>query len=80
MKTIKINFTDLPIEEDKVKRWNQTPILDYCRKLITEGVDPDTRLEVYRLREEPDLIVTSIGVAADLEVNGAYFRKYRPST
>jgi len=60
MPTIKINRRDMPNA--------RTPILTYCRALIAEGHDPATRLEVFRERAEPDLIVRSIGEAAQLTV------------
>lgn len=40
MNIIKINFEDIP-------KLTHTPILTYCRQLIKDGVDPDTRLDVY---------------------------------
>lgn len=77
MKTIKINRKDL----GDLARHTNTPTLAKCRKLISEGVDPDTRLEVYRDRDEPDIIVLNIGLAAKLSVKEeprVHFCKYSP--
>jgi hypothetical protein len=57
MKTIKVNFKDL-------SKHTNTPIFAYCRKLIKEGEDPNTRLEVYRNHEDWDVAVPSIGEGA----------------
>jgi hypothetical protein len=56
------------------------PILKLCRKLIAAGVDPDTRLVVYR-GALACIIVNSIGEAAGLTVdehNGPYFARWKP--
>jgi hypothetical protein len=71
MKTIKVNFKDLRKDID-------TPILAHCRKLVAEGVDPDTRLEVYRERDTWDVAVTNIGDGAKMAVHGKYFTEYTP--
>lgn len=52
-------------------------VCDYCRYLVSEGFDKTYRLEIYRDREEPDLIVTNIERIAELEVNGTRWTKYR---
>jgi hypothetical protein len=41
-----------------------------CRKLIAAGINPQSRMEVYR-GATLALIVTSIGKAADLEINSS---------
>lgn len=69
MKTIKVKFSDLRKDTD-------TPILAYCRKLIKDGVDPNTRLEVYRERDTWDVAVTNIGDGAKMDVVGVSFTKY----
>lgn len=74
MKTIKINFKDLPDN-------TPTPVLTYCRKLIANGEKFGTRLEVYRENDEPDIICPKIGKAAKLgvsEVPYTHFIKYNP--
>lgn len=75
MKTIKVNMNDL-------SKTSRTPVLTYCRQLIKKGEDYKTRLEVYRIREEPDVIVKCIGDAAKITVRedrrlGPVFVKYR---
>lgn len=72
-KTLKIEFKDLPNQN----RTN-TPVLLYCRKLISSGIDPKTRLEVTR-NGRVDLIVKEIGKGAELtvdETHGCKFAKY----
>lgn len=73
VKTIRKSFRDLPI--------SRTPVLKYCRQLIKEGVDPDTRLEIFRDNPDPDIIVKSIGGAAMLTVVetplGPRFKQYQ---
>lgn len=61
MNTIKINASQL---SKKAK----SPVYDYCRKLIKEGVDPNTRLEVYRGHPDPDFAVPNIGEGAKLTI------------
>ena len=73
MKTVKINFKDLPKHKN--------PIFNYCRKLLKEGIAPDTKLEIYRENLEPDVIVPNIGKAAKwsvLEDPNLHFAKYIP--
>ena len=69
---IKIYREDIPNTSD-------TPIFDYCRKLIAEGVDSDTRLEVYRNNPEFDIAIDKIGIGAELSVNNNIFIEYRKS-
>jgi hypothetical protein len=71
METIKVKFTDLPKNTD-------TPIFTYCRKLIEEGVNPDTRLEVYRESDTWDIAVSNIGIGAETDVKRTSFVKYHP--
>lgn len=74
MKTIQINRTELDLKL-------HTPIFDYCRKLIREGVDPKTKLEVWGIHDEPDITITEIGIGATLSVSETpyvHFCKYRP--
>lgn len=70
----KVQFSDLPE--------HRTPIFNYCRQLIKEGIEPSTRLEIYRDNEEWDVAVTSIGLGAKLTVienikQGPFFASYR---
>ena len=76
MNVIKINMKDLP------KSNNDTPVLSYCRKLIEDGVDPNTRLEVYRDGLEPDVICKNIGYSAQFTINGKTtgFKKLTPAS
>jgi len=46
-----------------------TPVLELCRKLITAGHNPATRLEAYR-GDVLSLRIRSIGEAAQLEIDG----------
>jgi hypothetical protein len=69
---LKVNRKDIPDT-------SETPIFDYCRKLVNDGVDPMARLEVYRDREGFDIAVNNIGYGASLSVTGVHFTKYRPS-
>lgn len=52
-------------------------VCDYCRYLVSEGFDKSYTLEIYRDREEPDLIVNDIERIAELEADGCRWRKYR---
>lgn len=74
MKTIEINFKELPK--------HKTPIFAYCRKLIAEGEDYNTRLEIYRRDDSFDVAVSKIGEGAKLSVKEnpyVHFIKYNPS-
>jgi len=58
---------------------SKTPIFSYCRRLISEGVDPSTSLEVYR----GDVLAmrVNVGNGASLTVDETgtpTFKKYRP--
>lgn len=53
-------------------------VCDYSRELLKKGFAEDTILQVRRHREQPDLTVWNIGVAATLEPSDYGFRKYRP--
>lgn len=70
MPTIKITFKTL-----RVRNYS---IIDYCRYLIEDNCDPNSRLEVYRDRDEPDVVVRNIGEAAQLAVENDKFRKCSP--
>lgn len=52
MKTIKIQAVDIYPSKKEPK--NNSPIFDYCRKLIKDGEDSKTKLEVYRWVLVPD--------------------------
>jgi hypothetical protein len=83
MKTLKVKMDDIWVSDHGKEPKNHSPILDYCRKLISEGEKEDTRLEVYRHRDTPDVIVKSIGEASkwailENETEGPRFVKYNP--
>lgn len=61
MNTIKIDASQL-------YKTAKAPIFDYCRKLIKEGVNPNTRLEVYRGHSDPDVSVPNIGEGSKLTI------------
>lgn len=70
--TIKIQMELIPKES----------VLDFCRTLLKEGVNPETRLEVYRgEKTEPDLICPSVGEGSKwvVDEDARRFRKYKPS-
>lgn len=82
MKTIKIQMTDVWPRTDGKEPKNNSPVLDYCRKLIKDGEDKKTRLEVYR-GEVLCLIVKEIGKGAKLAIlenenEGPKLIKYKP--
>lgn len=71
---IKVKFDELPMSR------NDTPIFDYCRRLIKQGCDPKTRLEVYRNNESWDVAI-NVGEGAELSVRhepSLQLVKYRP--
>lgn len=73
MNTIKVNRKDISSK-------TYTPILTYCRKLIADGTDPETILEVYR--EEVLSLTCHVGKCAKLTVTddpNIRFTKYRDS-
>ena len=72
MQTIKVNRKD-------ISNTSENPIFDYCRKLIKDGIDPTTRLEVWRNNPEPDLTISSIGWGAKWTVDVWMLRPYRES-
>lgn len=58
---------------------SNNPVLDYCRELLKEGIDPNTRLEVWDDNyDEPRLVITNIGIGASLEVSKEKFRFRMP--
>jgi hypothetical protein len=65
---------------NKLSKKTKTPILSYCRSLISKGIDPRTRLEIFRDNNpEPNVIVPSIGEAAKWTVKeepSVHFVKY----
>lgn len=74
IRVIKVKFDDLPK--------TRVPVYDYCRQLLKDGEDYYARLEIYRNHEEPDVIVKSIGRAAEWTVEesvrvGPRLRKFR---
>jgi len=69
---VKVNRKDIPSKSD-------TPIFDYCRKLLEDGADPETRLEIYLHPDYWDVAVESIGEGAKWSVNDNRFIAYRNS-
>ncbi len=72
---LKIDIQDIPN-----RNRTNTPTLTYCRKLIKDGIDPNTILEVYR----GDVLSMSVivGEAAKLTVKEdpyPHFAKYEGS-
>jgi hypothetical protein len=61
---------------------NHSPVCDYCRKLISEGISPKTRLEVYRgetLVFKPFTLAKAAKWAIqENETIGPRWRKYTP--
>jgi Fe2+ transport system protein FeoA len=60
---------------------HHSPALNYCRKLLKEGINPSERLDVYR-GEQLAYSVTSIGEGAKWKVHedeksGPHFKKYK---
>jgi hypothetical protein len=55
------------LEDIWINKSNDTPILTYCRKLMKEGIDPETVLEVYR--GEVLAIRAIVGKAAKLTID-----------
>src|SRR5882672_4718905 len=68
MKTIKIQMTDVWAGKDGKEPENNSPVLNYCRKLISAGEKKNTCLEVYR-GEVLALKVSNIGEAAKFRVH-----------
>ena len=78
MNIIKIKFEDIPTK-------THTPILSYCRQLIKEEVDPNTRLDVYdnEYQKGTRISVLNIGEGAKLTVKEdpyVHFAKVSPTT
>ena len=63
----------------ELTKFSPAPVLAECRKLLSEGYPEDTRLEIYRNRETPDLVISSIGLGAQYTVKeepNVHFAKY----
>lgn len=69
---MKIDRKDIPSTSD-------TPIFNYCRELVKNGVNPETRLEIYRNPDYWDIAVTSIGEGAKWSVDDNKFVPHRKS-
>lgn len=83
MKTVKVHMDDIWIHTKGKEPKNNSPVLDYCRKLLAEGYPYSTKLEVYRNNDEPDIICPKIGKSAKWAIKenkryGPTFRKHRP--
>lgn len=63
MKIVKIQYKDIWSRIDGKEPMNNSPVLDYCRKLIESGKDKETSLEVYR-EDMLCLIIKEIGEGA----------------
>lgn len=61
MNTVKVNRKELT-------KLSPSPAFAYCRKLMKEGYDPNTRLEIYGERDTFDYAITSIGEGAKLSM------------
>lgn len=66
----------------RIEPVNNSPVLDYCRKLIKERTDPSTSLEVYR-GDLLSFVIPNIGVGAAWKVEesikkGPRLKKYVP--
>src|SRR5258708_22183990 len=76
-------YHTLVIDVEDLPKNSKSPILTYCRKLISEGYDPDLELHIYRKNQpEPDLIISNIGLASKLTVQetqhlGPVFAKFK---
>lgn len=66
----------MKVSFDWLKENNYTGVTDFCRFLIKEGSHPETVVEVYR-GEMLCLVVKNIKKAAEVEVDGYTWRKYR---
>lgn len=79
---IKVQMDDIWVSDNGKEPKNNSPMSKYCRKLVAEGVDPKTPLEVYR----GDILCLStkaIGECAKWKIRedeyiGPIFVKYRP--
>lgn len=56
----------LAVLKINIKELKGKSVFSYCRQLIEQGLDPTTRLEIYRNLEDWDFAVTSIGKGAKL--------------
>lgn len=64
-----INTNTLVVYLEDLPKTSKTPILTYCRKLIKDGVDYNSKLHVFRRNQpDPDVIVNNIGDASKLTV------------
>lgn len=61
MNTVKVNRKELT-------KLSPSPAFAYCRKLMKEGHDPETRLEIYEKRDTFDYAITNIGLGAKLSI------------
>jgi len=59
---MQIEFDDIPY-----RKFTNTPTLSHCRRLIKQGVDPSTKLEVTR-NGRVDLTIRTIAEGAALTV------------
>jgi len=74
MNVIQIEFDDIPYRE-----MTYTPTLSHCRRLMNEGIDPNTKLEITR-DGRVDLTIRSIAEGAALTVKDGpnlHFKKYQ---
>lgn len=62
----------------KELRKRDLSIIEYCRYLIEDNCPPGAKLELYRDKDEPDVVVRSIAEASQLAVENDRFRKCSP--
>jgi hypothetical protein len=55
-------------EERVLVRRTHQPLLDACRVLVAEGVDPKTRIVMRHVGSQTDALITKVGAAAKLSV------------
>jgi len=84
---LQVTFEDIDKALKKAKVYNtNSEVCSYCRLLVKEGVDPNTKLYVYRPGigmddNNPVLIVSGIGKAAELTIkNDRYVTYSKPET
>lgn len=86
MTDLEVTFEDIDIALKKAKVYNtNSPVCSYCRVLIKQGVDPNTKLYVYKPGigmhdNNPALIIRGIGEAAKLTIENDRYVKYQKPT
>jgi hypothetical protein len=62
-------FFDAKIEDRVVVTRTTQPLLDACRRLVAEGIDPDTRIVMRHTGSKANALLAEVGIAAKLTVN-----------